>query len=177
MAQTMQRISASYKTKPWTEPALPLAANVRLGINIAAADNQPAVVLVADDARSRSELVERVGSLAWTDPFLGRFVYAVTTDPKDLTGIPGVQPGSGVFIVEPERFGQKAALLKQVPGNESSEALAHAMSESLTMHRKLDKSFASHVREGHRLGVFWETLLPVTDPQEHQARERGRVKQ
>ncbi len=174
MAQAMQRISASSKAKPWTEPALPLAANVRLGINIAAADNQPAVVLLADDAKSRSELVERVRSLAWTEPFLGRFVYTATADAKDLSGITGVQSGPGVFIVEPERFGQKATLLKHVAVHESSEALGKAMTESLTMHRRLDKRFASHVREGHRLGVFWETLLPVTDPQELQARERGR---
>jgi hypothetical protein len=40
-----------------------------------------------------------------------------------------------------------------------------------------DKTFSNHVREGHKLGVFWQTQTPVTDPQEARARERGKRKE
>lgn len=48
------------------------------------------------------------------------------------------------------------------------------LEEGARLHQREDKTFANHVREGQRKGMFWETLLPVTDPQERQARERGR---
>jgi hypothetical protein len=175
MAETMNRIAREYPPRDSVSPpALPLAANVRLGLDIAACDNQPLVVLFAPDAKARQALEERVRPYAWNERFLGHFVYASSGDPKDLSAIEGVQPGSAILIIQPDRFGQKGKVLRQASAAALRAELVQCLQEGADQHRPSDKSFALHVREGHLQGVFWDTALPVTDPEERQARERGR---
>src|SRR5437763_10373454 len=49
LAATMERVAKPFNAKDEGTAALPLVANVRLGVNVAACDNQPLVVLVGDD--------------------------------------------------------------------------------------------------------------------------------
>src|SRR5207302_127986 len=172
MADTLTRIAGQYKTKAAAgTPELPKVANVRLALNVAACDNQPLVVLLAPDAADRKKAEAELTALAWSDEFLGRFVYAVTADAKDMTMIEGVTAKAGLIVVQPDRFGQKGKVLVQ-----KDTGFATALTEALTAFQKTDKTFANHVRQGQQAGVFWETKLPVTDPMERQARERGRQK-
>lgn len=179
MAEAMNRIARQYGAKRLVDvhlPPLPQVANVRLAIDVAACDNQPLVVIFASDAKARKQLEEEITALAWSEQFLGRFVYVKASDAKELAKIDDVKTEQGVFVVQPDRFGLKAKVLKQVDATAPRDALVKCLEDSLVLHQRLEKSFSNHVRAGHEQGVYWETVLPVTDPLERQARERGRMR-
>lgn len=172
MAADMKRVAGAFSPK--APPCLlPLVANPRLALDVAAADGLPLVVVVGNDAAVRQRLVDRLAKLAWTDEFIGRFAYAEGTV-KDVIGVPGVTLDAGVVVIAPDKFGKKGAVLSEVGPVAPADRLAAALRAVAADYRAPAKSFQSHVREGHRLGVFWDTKVPVTDPMENAARERGR---
>jgi hypothetical protein len=175
MAETMNHLAAEYASKDaGTQPPLPTVRNVRLALDVAACDNQPLVVTSSVNAVTRLALEDRVGKLAWSDQFLGQFVYVTAAGSGELSAIDGVKPGSGVLVVQPDQFGQKGRVLAQVTAGAGDEELAKCLKDGLGQYRRADKMFQNHVRDGQRKGVFWETVIPVTDPMERNARERGR---
>ena len=66
-------------------------------------------------------------------------------------------------------------LFRSISASVTGADLRNAMREALAKHHGETKTFAAHVRAGQQNGVFWDTVLPVTDPQERQARDRGRL--
>jgi hypothetical protein len=177
MAETMNRVANEYAARPAAgeaPPALPQVANVRLAVNVAACDNQPLVILLGPDAAARQRLEEQLRPLAWSEAFLGRFVYATASAAKDLANVADVRGTAGLLVVQPDHFGTQGTVLKQAGPDASREALVQCLQEGLSLHQRRDRSFGNHVREGHQKGVFWETAIPVTDPMERNARERGR---
>ncbi|HEX3149284.1 MAG TPA: hypothetical protein VHR66_14515 [Gemmataceae bacterium] len=172
MAAEMTKIAGTFK--PIAVPsALPLAADARLGLDIAAADGLPLVIVVGPDATSRKPLVDRMAKLGWTDEFIGRFIYAEGTA-KDVVGVPGVTIDAGIVVIAPDKFGQKGTALRQINVDMTIEKTAESLRLAAKEYQAPAKTFQNHVREGQRLGVFWETKLPVTDPMENNARERGK---
>ena len=115
-----------------------------------------------------------LGPLAWVSRFLGRFVYVVSAEAGELAPIEGNRAKAGVLVVQPDRFGLKGKVLSQVGAAATREQLAKCLEQGAALHRRAEKSFRNHVREGQQQGVFWETVIPVTDPMEQRARERGR---
>ena len=101
-------------------------------------------------------------------------MYAVTADAKDLGPFNGTKAAPGLLVIQPDEFGQKGKILAQTGATAARPDLAATLTKALAIHHKSDKAFSTHVRKGQQAGVFWETALPVTDPQEKQARERGR---
>jgi hypothetical protein len=177
LADTMNRLARAYPAKASAAagvPELPRVANVRLAVNVAACDSRPLVVLFGKDARVRQELEERLRPLAWGVRFLGRFVYVVSAEAGELARIEGERAEAGVLVVQPDRFGLKGKVLSQVGAAGTREQLVQCLEQGAALHRSAEKSFRNHVREGQRQGVFWETVIPVTDPMEQRARERGR---
>jgi hypothetical protein len=175
MAETMNRLASEYTSKDaGTPPPLPTVRNMRLALDVAACDNQPLVVLSSVNAVLRLTLEERIGKLAWSEAFLGQFVYVTASGSGELSAIDGVKPGSGVLVVQPDRFGQKGRVLAQVVAAASDQDFTKCLKEGLDQYQWADKTFQNHVREGQRKGIFWDTVIPVTDPMERQARERGR---
>jgi hypothetical protein len=179
MAEAMNRIAQQYpmsKVVKVPNPELPKVANVRLALNVAACDNQPLVVLFDKEASVRKELENRLAKLAWSEEFTGQFVYVVASEAKDLAAIDGLRPAAGVCVIQPDRFGLKGKVLQQAGADASGDVLVKALKAALTRYQRTERTFANHVREGQKLGVFWETQIPVTDPMELRARERGRQK-
>src|SRR5262245_38600701 len=172
MAADMKRVAGQFTPKA-TPTALPLVAGTGLGLGVAAADGLPLVVILGEDAAARQRLAEVVAKLAWFDEFIGRFVYAEGTA-KELTGVSDVALDARVAVIAPDRFGLKGTVLRQVVADASAEKLAGALRAAATEYKSPAKSFRTHVQEGQRLGVYWETRVPVTDPMEYAARERGR---
>jgi hypothetical protein len=173
LAATMERIGKQFTVKDAAEAPLPLVANLRLGVNVAACDNQLLVVLLGEE-KARQGLEAKVAALAWSPEWRGRFVYATADTAKDLATIEGVEVNAGVLVVAPETFGRKGKVIAQAKSDTSAEALAKLFAVAMKKWRPQEKTFRDHVRAGHMQGVFWETKTPVTDPQEAQARARGR---
>jgi hypothetical protein len=154
--------------------SLPLVANVKLAVNVASCDNLPLVVLHAGTPKERRELEAAVARLAWKPAFVGRFTYASADGAKALKGVPGGK--SGLTVVQPSKFGTDGKALVNVSVGSDEKQLLAALEKGLKLHKRDNKTFRNHVREGHLEGVFWETPTPVTDPMEKAARERGRRK-
>jgi hypothetical protein len=172
MAADMKRVAAGFTPKA-SPNSLPLVANPRLALDVASADNLPLVVAVGKDAATRQRIVDRLAKLAWSDDLIGWFTYAEGTI-KDVIGVPGITIEAGVVVIAPDKFGQKGNVLHQVGAEEPADKIAAALKATTTEFKAQAKSFQNHVREGHRLGVFWDTKVPVTDPMENAARERGK---
>lgn len=172
MAFDMKKVAAKY-TGTSVSSSLPEVAGVRLGINVAASDSQPLVVINSRNAESRSRIRQQLQQLAWSERFIGRFVFAEAQSDKDLTAIRGAADGDAILIVQPDKFGQKGTILARSTGSSSAD-IETALRTGLAAHQVFDKSFQNHVMAGHQQGIYWETAVPVTDPMERQARERGR---
>jgi hypothetical protein len=172
MANGMAKIADKY-TPTGSPTAIPFVTNARLALDISAADNQPLVVVIAKDEAVRTRLINQVSTLAWGDDFVGRFIYAKSTA-ADLASVDGVKIESGVLVLAPDKFGQKGNVLSQVDAGASAAEIAGAFRKALAQYKPDAKTFQNHVREGQRQGVFWETQIPVSDPHEQAARDRGR---
>ena len=175
MAVAMDKIAATIQPK--AEPkSLPLAANVRLAIDIASADNQPLVIVVAKDAKQREALQSKLAAIVWSPSFVGRAIYVSANNANELVGVNGVTLDAGIVIVQADKFGLKANMLKQIPVSASDDKITESLRLGMLSFESQAKTFRSHVQEGQKKGIFWETKLPVTDIQEKSARERGRQK-
>lgn len=172
MADGLKRVIEKYEPKA-SQASLPLVTNAKLALDIAAADGQPLVVIVGKDEAARLRLAKTVAPLAWNDDFIGRFVY-VTATTKELTAIEGLKVDSGVVVVRPDKYGLKGNVLAQIDGGAEASKIGATLRKALAEFEPIAKSFRTHVREGHRDGIYWEPPLPVTDPEERAARERGR---
>lgn len=176
MARGMSEIAAKYPAKPGDgrTPPLPVTLTARLGLDVAAGDCRPLVLMVGKDEAARAALETAVAELAWGDEFLGRFVYATAGSANDLPGVKGLPVTDGVALIEPDPFGQAGAVAKFVPAAAGSRKLADAMRDVLTAHKGGTKNERAHRAEAVKQGAFWETKLPVGDPMEAAARERTR---
>jgi hypothetical protein len=175
MAQGMKRLAERFSStwKPIPQ-VLPTITNVRLALDVAACDNLPLAVVYAHDPEQRARLTQQLASLAWTDDFMGRFTYVVAASADELGKIAGVRAQPGILVVQPDAFGLNGKVIAQVEGRQPASDWAGALRQGLAQYQRTAKSFNNHVRAGHQQGVFWETVIPVTDPQEQNARERGR---
>jgi hypothetical protein len=176
MADAMNRIAKQYEgRKADADPPLPKVPNVRLALDVAACENQPLAVLCARDAGALRQLEGRVRTLAWSDDLLGQAVYAVTDDFDQLKSIEGVPAAGGLLVIQPDRYGLKGKVLGHAAADAASAELARVLKTAISEHRPFEKTFENHIREGHRVGVFWETQIPVTDWMEKRAREQKGV--
>jgi hypothetical protein len=174
MAEGMSKLLKGYH--PTGEPStLPLAADVRLGLDIAASDLQPLVVVFAESEVKRKDIEASVAQFAWGKEFIGRFIFASTSNKKELMNLEGVKTDSAVLVIKPDKFGLTGKVLAQTEGHTAEKVQAALQAGGRAFVRD-DKVFQSHVREGKSQGIFWETKTPVTDPGEASARERSKRK-
>lgn len=163
MASTMRRISSQYGARG-EDSELPVMSDTRLAINVASCDNQPLVILRASKRERLNELKEKMSKIAWSDDFIGQFLYVTTTDSADLKAIRGVDASSEIVVIEPGNFGIDGDVLAQLKGDANNASLKAALDLAIVLHQRVDKEMSTHTRLGSRLGIQWKTQLPVTDP-------------
>ena len=151
---------------------LPLVANVRLALDVAACDNQPLVVIYGPDQAVRRGLHDKTAALAWGPEFIGRFVFASSGSAKELQLLDHVPRGAGLAVVQPDRFGLKGTVLSVVTASAVEADIAAGLRDGALRHRSAEGTFAGQVRAGRQQGVYWQTVIPVTDPMERKARGR-----
>jgi hypothetical protein len=150
MSTFMARLAASHPARDVALP-YPRVASVRLALDVAACDGLPLVVAHGVDPA-------RLAPLCW-GRFAGDAVWAATSDADDLSMITG-DAGRGILVVQPDRFGQAGAVLERLPADVDPDRLAAALAK----HHAEPVDEREHMRLGERLGVRWETAIPVTDP-------------
>lgn len=166
MAHSMNTIATHYKAeeKPMNAPhTLPAFQDFRLALNIAACDNLPLVVIFAKSEQARQDLERQVAELAWNDHFVGHFTYVSVRDPSVFTGAKAVSINEGVIIIQSGTYGLTGDVLVQVNRNDATYKLKQSLMRALTLHKPEPKDPRSHIATGRRLGVNWQTKIPVTD--------------
>ncbi len=153
---------------------LPRISTVRLALATAAADNVPLAILYAPNRADRARGLQQLAKLAWHADNIGRYAFAVVESEKELRAISPAKPSPGLLLIQPDRFGLKGSLLAHTPVTSGGSRLAAALRDGLKRFRPRTTSGFEHIRAGQIEGAFWETALPVTDPQEAAARARHR---
>ena len=171
MAEGMNKIMEKFTPKAEIS-ALPLTATVRIGLDVAASDTQPFVLILAADQDKRAALEAELARLAWTPAFVGRFIYASTADAKSLAAIEGLKDGSSVFVIQPDKFGLKGKVLAQTG---SIKDIPNTLTSGAKDFVREEKDLRTQITAGRRLGIFWDTKIPVTDPGEAAARDRTKL--
>jgi hypothetical protein len=163
MAASMRRFASDYR--PADSPkALPAMKDFRLALNVAACDNMPLVVAVSDDPAERKALRSRLADIAWSAPLLGKAAYAPPTTTAD-TRRANLPLKPGVYVIQPDTFGQTGRVLASLPLSADAAALAAGIDSAAARFAPTRKDARSHIAEGNRKGVVWKTATPVTDPQ------------
>jgi hypothetical protein len=135
---------------------------------LAACDNQLLVVLL-----QRDKALDQVAQLAWREELIGQFQYVQAASAQELPAVSGVRTDSTLVVLRADPFGQKGTIVAQSSSRDRDE-LAGLLTTLAVKEARHLKSAHDHVRQGHSTGIFWETVVPVTDPEEARARERGR---
>ena len=175
MVKRMGEIAAKYPGHPAKElPPLPITLDARLGLAVASADLQPLVLVVAPDAAARGALESKVASRAWSKAWRGRFAYASAESTKGLSLAGGTGLKSGALLIEPDLFGVKGTVVREIAAADLDAKLDAAMRDTAAAHVRMPKSRENLRRLALQQGVFFETGIPVTGKKEAEDREKFR---
>ena len=152
LAARLVELSKASTPKAAVGGALPLLADLRRGLNVAACDIQPLVVIAGIPEKD-------LLPLAWSRDFIGRFAYARATADEAARVIEG-RIGA-VTVVQPDAFGLKGKTLAWGEGKD----VAATLNQGLKAFVAESKDSRRHIDEGLRRGLRWTSEIPVTDPQ------------
>lgn len=153
--------------KDHTEPlALPLLADLRVALNVAACDSRALLVLHAKDEAALTSLRTRLAAPLWEAnlPAQVRCVAVVRGKEGEDKALVALPAADGVSLVAPEPYGRTGKVLQSLSGSASDEEVVRAVREALAAYHPEPKDPNAHIREGNREGIRWETAIPVTDP-------------
>lgn len=158
-AQLAQEMQTRAPTPSQTElVGIPAVANLRLALNVAAADRMRLVVLFKDSA-----ITKHLSKCAWTQPFIGRFHFVVC-DKQELEKWDVNPDQADMIILDHSEFGLRAKELARL----SSDAKLHVAEAMLKMYRSLPPSNSDYwgqIRKGQSQGLTWKTALPMPTKQ------------
>lgn len=164
LAEGMKKLAASYTARKGVARALPVVKNVRLALNVASCDGVPLVVVFDPEKTTHEALEKKVARVAWSPAVEGAFVYAVATDPRELAAIGSTTGGAGVVVVKPDTYGQRGEPIAVFAAKATEKELEAGLAKVRAGWKSVEKDPRSHIQEGRRRGVSWETEIPVTDP-------------
>ena len=169
-AAALRRTAVRYEADAAPIAALPVVRDLRLALNVAAADLRPLVVVRGADEDAARALAAKVASFAWSKLGVGRFHYVVLADEQTFEGL---TPEVGVTVVQPEAYGRGGDVLAHVPASAGDEELGAQMVAGLCSHDVGEKDHEQHVQQGRRARIYWQHGdLPPTDEVESRRRRR-----
>ena len=144
--------------------SLPLIPSLRLGLNIAACDSLPLVVVIEDDSDKQREKFLYLTHLSRNDSLAGQAHYVLLKDTKEIEDLKNYKEGNFVYVLKPDNFGVTGEVVAafqdiktlSVVALETAFNIAQAPKKSLSDSRQ-------HVRKGKREGITWESQLPRAD--------------
>ena len=177
MAADLRSIAQQFPAKPTataSNPRVPQMKSVRLGINVASCDGLPCVVVVGKDKVEVDQLKKKLSDVIWDEELTGKFIYASTTNPKDLKTISSAQSKTGFLVIKPDTYGIKGQLIKAIDSSVSGDELRRSLSYAANTFARNSKTHGLHVRTGRQSGTTWKTEVPVPDRVRFQNRAQGR---
>ncbi len=168
--EALLEIGSKYEEQAKPIAALPTHANLRLALNVAAADLRPLVVIRADDAEEREALVAQIAGLAWSSDLLGRAHYLVLDEAETVGEL---TPKAGISVVQAGEYGQDGSVLSEAAENTEPKELAEALKSGLDKFEAEARVHDDHIRQARRLGIRWESAMPEAE-EGGAASKRGR---
>ena len=164
MAQTMEAIALAY---PWQDQPvgrvpLPYLADLRLALNVAAADRLP-LVAVFGNSEQRKQLEQKLEPLAWSDEFLGRALYVPVNHPEEFKAISGLKTKAGYVVIQPDIFGLKGKVIKEIRIQSTAAQVKQSLSMAVGQHQPSTLTYEQHRSQGADAGQRWESKTPNTD--------------
>ena len=86
----------------------------------------------------------------------------------------GAKPKTGMLVVEPDQFGLAGKVLAEAGADATGEDVRAALRKGIATFARKPVADRTHIRQGREANIFWKTPIPVTDPEEAQARRKGR---
>lgn len=172
MVKLMDGIASKYDgaNKLWSDTQLPEMKNATLAINVASCDSLPVLLAVGQSEAELQQIRKRLLPLTWNDEFAGQFVLATATADTKLDAVQGITVSeSGVYLLDPDKFGLSAKHLATIDLDKNSKGQLRA---ALAQFTPPNKNHRQHVQTGFALGLKWETAIPVTDQQAKSAAKR-----
>ena len=164
MAQTMEAIALAYpgKDKPVGRVPLPYLADLRLALNVAAADRLP-LVAVFGNAAQRKQMEQQLEPMAWADEFLGRALYVPVTQQEEFKAVSGLKTKAGYVVIQPDIFGLKGKVIKEIPIQSTAAQVKQSLLMALGQHQPSTLTYEQHRSQGAAAGQRWESKTPNTD--------------
>lgn len=158
--------------------ALPVVANLRLGLNVAACDSIPLIVAYGSDEKAREKLRDRLAAAAWHDELVGEAHYVVSSKEEleanealsEWTG----SSKSGILVLDPDDYGREAELLSKVSASANSREFVKQLTKALNLHQPVVRDHREHIRNAKRKGIRWEGEIETTDPTEKRRKRERR---
>lgn len=169
-ANELRAIAAEHQGVEAKSLALPLLADMRIGLNVAACDSRALLVVHAKDDAALTALQTRLASSLWAAniPALVRCVAVVlgkdATQDAALAAMVPLPATEGLSLVAPDPYGRKGAVLKTIAAATKDAEVVSALREALADYQPKPKDANAHIRDGDRAGIHWQTAIPVTDP-------------
>ena len=144
--------------------SLPLMPSLRLGLNIAACDSLPLVVVIEDDSDKQREKFLYLTHLSRNDSLSGQAHYVLLKNTKEIEHLKNYKEDNFVYVLKPDNFGVTGEVVASFQDQSSLSliALETAFDIAQTPKKYLDDS-RRHVRKGKREGITWESQLPRAD--------------
>jgi hypothetical protein len=144
--------------------SLPLIPSLRLGLNIAACDGIPLVVIINNESRKWKKLFSNLVNLSQTDSLSGQAHYVLLKDTKEIENLKDYKSDNFVYILKPDSFGITGRVVAAFRDKEdlSSVALGTAF-DTARISKKILSDSRQHVRQGRRKGITWESQMPRAD--------------
>ena len=179
MARGMKKIAKKYDVKPsvvFSDKVLPFCKSLRLGLNVAAAEGRPLVVVSGEDQSEVDRISEGLVEKVWSEPLAGQFVYAAVTDPKDFDAFENLKPFTGTAIILPSQFGISGKTMAQFDSDADPDVVENKMQEITNEFLSNSLDHRTHVNLGINLDIDWQSEIPSTDDEANAAKRRARGK-
>lgn len=174
MATQMHTFAAKYKPNTVAQ-VLPTAKDFRVALNVAACDNMPLVVGVVDSFTEKSDdqasLRQRLADLAWSKELRGVYAYAPISTVKQLRDAK-INVTPGVYVISPDIYGQTGKVLERVDVAADTAEIRSKLTAALTRFKPPAKEAQTHIWQGNQSGIFWQTAIPITDPNDPSSRRQ-----
>lgn len=160
LATGLGDLSRKYPGSAEVGGRLPYLVDLRRAMNVAACEIQPLAIVYARTEAAQRKLEEKLLPGAWGAETRGRLAYVASRDPSEAAKyIDGKLQGDGVYVVQPDAFGEKGKLLSF-----SADGNPAVLADGLKKFTGESKDSRRHIDEGMRKGLDWKTEIPVTDP-------------
>ena len=145
----MEAIALAYpgKDQPVGRVPLPYLADLRLALNVAAADRLP-LVAVFGNSEQRKQLEQKLEPLAWSDEFLGRALYVPVNHPEEFKAISGLKTKAGYVVIQPDIFGLKGKVIKEIPIQSTAAQVKQSLSMAVGQHQPSTLTYEQHRSQG-----------------------------